>query len=102
MTKRSFPDLNVWFALALADHPHHRAAKDWRKHDSTTIGFSRITQLGLLRLLTTSQAMGGMPLTNADAWGVYDHFLTDARVRVFTELPALGHGCDVRSGLRGQ
>ena len=52
-------------------------------------GFSRLTQLGLLRLLTTVSAMGGQPLTNEEAWRVYDDFLSDSRVRVFPELPAL-------------
>ena len=31
-------------------------------------GFIRITQLGLLRLLTNSAAMGGKPLTNDEAF----------------------------------
>lgn len=33
--------------------------------------------------------MGGSPLTNRKAWAVYDAFLADSRVRVFTELPDL-------------
>jgi predicted nucleic acid-binding protein len=33
--------------------------------------------------------MGGQPLTNEEAWRVYDGFLSDSRVRVFPELPAL-------------
>jgi toxin-antitoxin system PIN domain toxin len=89
MTKRSFPDVNVWFALAVADHPHHRPALAWWSEESSLAGFSRLTQLGLLRLLTTVSAMGGQPLTNEEAWRVYDGFLSDSRVRVFPELPAL-------------
>jgi len=89
MTKRSFPDVNVWFALAVADHPHHRAALAWWSEESSLAGFSRLTQLGLLRLLTTASAMGGLPLTNEEAWDVYDGFLADSRVRVFSELPRL-------------
>ena len=89
MTKRSFPDVNVWFALAVADHPHHRPALAWWNEESSLAGFSRLTQLGLLRLLTTGSAMGGQPLTNEEAWRVYDGFLSDSRVRVFPELPAL-------------
>jgi hypothetical protein len=27
--KRSFPDVNVWFALAVAYHPHHLPALAW-------------------------------------------------------------------------
>jgi toxin-antitoxin system PIN domain toxin len=89
MTKRSFPDVNVWFALAVADHPHHRLALAWWDEESAIAGFSRLTQLGLLRLLTTASAMGGLPLTNEEAWGVYDGLLADNRVRIFPELPAL-------------
>jgi toxin-antitoxin system PIN domain toxin len=87
--KRSFPDVNVWFALAVADHPHHQPALTWWNEESSVAGFSRLTQLGLLRLLTTAVAMGGQPLTNKEAWRVYDGFLSDNRVRVFPELPAL-------------
>jgi uncharacterized protein len=89
MTKRSFPDVNVWFALAVADHPHHRPALGWWNEELSLTGFSRLTQLGLLRLLTTASAMGGSPLTNEEAWGVYDGFLADSRVRMFTEMPRL-------------
>jgi uncharacterized protein len=87
--KRSFPDVNVWFALAVADHPHHRPALAWWNEESSLAGFSRLTQLGLLRLLTTAAAMGGQPLTNEEAWRVYDSFLSDSRVRLFPELAAL-------------
>jgi len=89
MTKRSFPDVNVWFALAVADHPHHRRALAWWQEEKSLAGFSRLTQLGLLRLLTTASAMGGQPLTNEEAWRVYDGFLSDSRVRLFSELGAL-------------
>jgi predicted nucleic acid-binding protein len=30
--------------------------------------------------------MGGKPLTNVEAWGVYDSFLTDERVGIFAEV----------------
>jgi toxin-antitoxin system PIN domain toxin len=89
MTKRSFPDVNVWFALAVADHPHHHAAVTWWNEETSLAGFSRLTQLGLVRLLTTAAAMDGQPLTNEEAWEVYDGFLADSRVRVFPELPAI-------------
>jgi predicted nucleic acid-binding protein len=67
MTKRSFPDVNVWFALAVADHPHHTAARLWWNEESSVAGWARVTELGFLRLLTTAAAMGGFPLTNAEA-----------------------------------
>jgi toxin-antitoxin system PIN domain toxin len=100
MTKRSFPDVNVWFALAVADHPQHRPALAWWNEESSLVGFSRLTQLGLLRLLTTASAMGGLPLTNEEAWGVYAGFLADSRVRVFPELPVLDDLFRSFSGMR--
>jgi predicted nucleic acid-binding protein len=45
MTKRSFPDVNVWFALAVADHPFHRLALSWWNEESSFAGFCRLTQL---------------------------------------------------------
>jgi uncharacterized protein len=89
MTKRSFPDVNVWFALAVADHPHNRSAIAWWNVGSSLIGFSRLTQLGFLRLLTTGSAMGGRPLTNKEAWEIYDEFMADDRVQMFPEVPML-------------
>jgi predicted nucleic acid-binding protein len=53
-----------------------------------------------LRLLTTASAMGGRPLTNKEAWRVYDGFLLDSRVRVFPELPALEDSFRSYSSLR--
>jgi toxin-antitoxin system PIN domain toxin len=99
MTKRSFPDVNVWFALAVADHPHHGPALAWWNEESSLAGFSRLTQLGLLRLLTTASAMGGLPLTNTEAWAVYDGFLADDRVRVFPELSVFDDLFRSHSGL---
>jgi hypothetical protein len=87
--KRCFPDVNVWIALAVADHPHHAAASRWWNGNSAITGFSRITQLGLLRLLTTASVMGGVPLSNATAWDVFDAFSADERVRVFPDFPTL-------------
>ncbi len=85
MTKRCFPDVNVWFALAVADHPHHRPALEWWHAEGSLVGFSRLTQLGFLRLLTTASAMDGRPLTNAEAWDIYAEFAGDSRVCLFPE-----------------
>lgn len=90
MTKLSFPDINVWVALAVESHVHHPSARTWWDADySEGISFCRFTQIGLLRLLTTASAMGGTPLTNHVAWRVYESFFEDHRVRVFPELPAI-------------
>ncbi len=87
--KRYLADVNVWFALAVEEHQHHRPARQWWEETPGVFGFVRVTQLGLLRLLTSSGPMRGQPLTNEEAWAVWDGFLSDERVRVFPELPAL-------------
>lgn len=81
----TFPDLNVWWALTTAEHRHHQSARRWWIAEEGVIAFSRITQMGLLRLLTTAAAMDGKPLTMVEAWGIYDSFLTDARVSLIVE-----------------
>ena len=76
--------MNVWVALAHEIHPHHDAAVAWGKslpRDATPC-FCRITQLGLLRLLTNPSAMGGDVQTQAQAWAVYDGFLRTAGARM--------------------
>ncbi len=89
MTNLFFPDVNVWFSLAVADHPQHRAALAWWNEGIEAAGFSRLTQIGLLRLLTTASAMGGSPLTNKKAWAVYDALASDSRVRMFAEIAGM-------------
>lgn len=86
------PDVNVWLALTLSGHVHHATARNWlngiRKSDS--VHFCRATQQGFLRLLTTSQVLapyGNPPLSNNEAWAVYQRLLADGRI-TFTHEPA--------------
>lgn len=80
------PDINVWLALATPEHTHAQAARAWWNHESGQIAFIRITQLGLLRLMTTAAAMDGKPLTMSEAWTIYDKFFDDDRV-IFLHEP---------------
>jgi toxin-antitoxin system PIN domain toxin len=83
-------DSNVWIALAISGHEHHAQVSAWFVQQSPRdVAFCRMTQLALLRLLTTQavlNAYGLAPLTNAQAWKVYDDLLSDAKV-TFTEEP---------------
>jgi len=84
-----FPDVNVWIALTLESHVHNAIAARWLAglgRDST-LCFCRITQLSLLRLLTTQAVMGSEVMSQAEAWHVYDQWLEDTRV-VFLNEPA--------------
>ena len=84
-----FPDVNVWIALTLESHVHNAIAARWLAglgRDSS-LCFCRITQLSLLRLLTTQAVMGSEVMSQAEAWRVYDHWLEDTRV-LFLNEPA--------------
>jgi toxin-antitoxin system PIN domain toxin len=79
------PDINVWLALAAPEHPQNRLADQWWRRHEGRIGFVRLSQLGLLRMTTTSAAMDGKPLTVDEAWRVYDRFYDDDRVTFVPE-----------------
>ncbi|HMD85802.1 MAG TPA: PIN domain-containing protein [Terriglobia bacterium] len=52
--------------------------------------FCRVTQLGLLRLLTTEAVMGKVEvLTQPEAWNAYDRWFEDGRVSFLPEPSAL-------------
>ncbi len=87
MSSLNFPDVNVWLALATIEHVHAALARHWWKEEQGRIGFSRFTQLGFLRLMTTAAAMDDKPLTIAEAWRVYDRFWSDDRL-VFIAEPS--------------
>ena len=85
------PDVNIWLALALSGHQHHRAARSWLDGVDAPVRFCRATQQALLRLLTTKAVLapfGNDPLTNEQAWAVYDAFLGDDRIEAPTGEPA--------------
>lgn len=86
MTSLIFPDINVWLALLLADHVHRESVKQWWENDETeTLAFVRITQMGVLRLLTTAAVMNDRPLTMPEAWAAYDRLFSDDRVAFMDE-----------------
>ena len=86
MTSSIFPDVNVWLALLLENHVHRVAARRWLEStESGLIGFLRVTQMSVLRLLTTPAAMNGKPLRMPEAWAAYDRLFGDDRVAFFDE-----------------
>ena len=89
MSSLSFPDVNVWQALAASEHAHNAIAKRWWQQETGAIAFSRLTQLGFLRLMTTAAAMDGKPLTITEAWRIYDRFYDDERVIFVAEPPEI-------------
>jgi toxin-antitoxin system PIN domain toxin len=79
--------VNVWIALTSERHVHHSIGARWfaTLGEDSRICFCRITQLSLLRLLTTQAVMGSEVLTQSEAWHVYDRWLDDPRVAFLDE-----------------
>lgn len=71
------PDLNVWLALVVAEHPHHAAARRYwdAQQAAPAIGprlwFCRSTMLGLIRLLSQPRLMGEGVLGLVEAHAIY-------------------------------
>lgn len=89
MRSLSIPDLNVWLPLVVDPHVHRECALEWWRNEPEGIAFSRFTQIGLLRLLTTAAVMNGRPLTMSQAWRVYDRLRADGRVSLLSEPEAI-------------
>lgn len=88
------PDTNLWLALALSKHTHHSVAKAWLDGQEApdSVLFCRSAQQSVLRLLTTTEVMalyGIRPLSNAEAWSVYEAFIADDRIVFRDEPPGL-------------
>lgn len=82
-----FPDLNLWLALSDNGHIHSGVAWKWVKTlpEDRRLIFSRYTQIGLLRLVTSAAVMGDETLTLRKAWALYDRWLEDPNVEFYPE-----------------
>lgn len=88
-----FPDINVWIALTYRAHIHYSSAKAWLDSvaDDSELCFCRFTQLGFLRLLTTSSVMGNQVRSQAAAWETYDDWLRNGRATYVEEPPSIDY-----------
>lgn len=88
---RTLADVNVWIATLHEAHPHHAAAVAWWRDtvipSNATVAFCRITQLGLLRLLSNERVMGPSILKPDRAWATYRQLLEQPPVD-FADEPA--------------
>jgi len=83
-----FPDINVWVALTYQRHIHYQSAHKWFDPLPPTarLFFCRLTQLGLLRLLTVPAVMGAdQARSQRDAWRAYDYWFEDQRIEFLEE-----------------
>ena len=80
------PDVNVWLALASSRHIHSQVCSEWLNSlGAEAVVFCRVSQMGLLRLLTNESAMGKDVLSSREAWHVYIAILQDQRVSLLAE-----------------
>lgn len=70
---------------------HHEVANDWYRSLAADVRFCfcRFTQLGLLRLLTAEAVMREDVRSQAEAWRVYDSWITHGAAELLEEPPGL-------------
>jgi uncharacterized protein len=82
---KKLADSNVWLALAISGHRLHASAHSWFNLQPPTneVVYCRATQQTFLRLATTAAVWspyGEPPLTNAEAWELYESLVGDNRI----------------------
>ncbi len=80
-------DVGVWLAAVWGRHVHQPVATDWIGKETDDIAFCRVTQMGLLRLLSNPAIMGEDAINRSQAWRIYDQLWADERV-VWADEPA--------------
>ena len=85
-----FPDVNVWLALLLDVHTHHRIAQAWiDQSDFDRLAFCRVTQMGLLRLLTNPTVMKADVRTIHAAWQALEKIMSNEQIVFVPEPPGV-------------
>jgi len=73
-------DVGVWLAATWGRHAQHRIARQWFDEQSDELLLCRVTQMGLLRLISNPAIMGEYVVTRSEAWRIIDQFWSDNRV----------------------
>jgi uncharacterized protein len=94
------PDINVWLALAVEEHPHHASAKQyWECVQSgpasdRQLWFCRVTMLGLVRLLCQPKVVGKGALKLGAAFALYQSFRAVPSVGLLADPSSCEHGLE--------
>jgi hypothetical protein len=70
-----FPDVDVWLALSVPNHKDHARCHRWLRNLALNVRlcFCSVTQVGLLKRLTTGPAVVGEKVLHHDeAWDIRD------------------------------
>jgi uncharacterized protein len=92
MNTLNFLDANVWLALIWRRHSHSEKAQEWFAESAEEKFFyCRVTQITVLRLLTTSSVMGSDTRKMSEAWELWDKVCADDRVAFLPEPEIIEH-----------
>jgi toxin-antitoxin system PIN domain toxin len=73
-------DVGVWLAAVWGRHVHYPVASDWFNRQTDDLVFCRVTQMGLLKLLSNPAIMGEDAVDRSQAWRLFDQVWADERV----------------------
>lgn len=86
-------DVNIWLAALVEVHPHHDRVTGWLREEvvpgGLELSFCRLTQLGLLRLLTNRTVMGEARRTPREAWSDWRRILEQPPMTFQEEPPSV-------------
>jgi len=83
-------DANVWLALLVPRHQHHRLTREWFAALSAgDAGLCRAVHLAVIRLLSNGSIMKDDALSAADAWNRLEELRQDERVDFLQEPSSL-------------
>ena len=83
------PDVNLWLAACWARHQHHRVAQAFVDEEEGDLAFCRVTQMGLLRLMTNPAATGKDAISRRQAWELFERLMADPRIIFMSEPEGL-------------
>jgi toxin-antitoxin system PIN domain toxin len=79
-------DVNVWLALLVAQHEHHRLVRRWFEQlAASQAGLCRVVHLAMIRLLANPAVVGRSAVSAASAWNLMSAILDDERVEFVSE-----------------
>jgi len=73
-------DVGVWLAAVWGRHVHYPVASVWVNGQADHLVFCRVTQMGLLRLVSNPAIMGGDAVDRSQAWRLFDQLWSDERI----------------------
>jgi toxin-antitoxin system PIN domain toxin len=73
-------DVGVWLAAIWGRHVHYPVASEWFNRQADDLVVCRVTQMGLLRLLSNPAIMGEDAVDRSQAWRLFDQLWSDERV----------------------